>query len=36
MAIARLKELTGNEGMITANDMRQDHFEYRPRFKICL
>ena len=35
-ATARLKELSGNECRITANYMRQDHFEYKARFKICL
>ena len=36
LAVARIKELTGNERPITANFMRQDHFEYVPGFKLVL
>ena len=36
LAVARIKELTGNERPITANYMRQDHFEYVPGFKLVL
>jgi|GEM_PF-768086 len=33
-AISRIKELTGNETPIAANFMRQDQFEYMPKFKL--
>ena len=36
LAVARIKELTGNERPITANFMRQDHFEFVPRLKLVL
>lgn len=36
LAVARIKELTGNERPITANFMRQNHFEFVPQFKLVL
>jgi putative DNA primase/helicase len=34
--LARLKELTGNEGMITANFMHCDEFQFKPVLKLTL
>ncbi len=36
LALARIKELTGNERPIAANFMRKDHFEFVPQFKLVL
>jgi putative DNA primase/helicase len=35
-AESRIKELTGNERPIVANFMRQDHFEFWPKFKLVI
>ena len=34
--LARLKELTGNEGTLSARHMRRDYFEFRPTHKLTL